>query len=349
MKKNIIFLWHELPNYAAYQLNYIIKNSPNNIFVITNRIINNQIKKILKNNIYSLQNFEQKKKIKKLILDKEPQIIFTSGWRYKYVQSFIKFIKKNNNNAKIVSMIDNNFKNNFRQRLGKIYFKFFLRKTFDFFWVPGNSSKKLLNYYGVKNNLIFKNLYCVNEKIFFNRTNILSRKDNFIFVGQCIKRKNFDILAEFFHKKFDNLHNKLIVITNTPKKKIKKKYLISKKINFYFDLSPVDISKKLNENKFFILPSKLDHWPLAFLEAVSTGNICVVSKNLGNIKEIGKKNLIMLKKNDEKSLKKALNLVLKHSKKKLTQINIKNQKLSRNFHLTKSYAMFRNILKNCES
>ena len=53
MKKNIIFLWHELPNYAAYQLNYIIKNSPNNIFVITNRIINNQIKKILKKNIYS--------------------------------------------------------------------------------------------------------------------------------------------------------------------------------------------------------------------------------------------------------------------------------------------------------
>ena len=41
MKKNIIFLWHELPNYAAYQLNYIIKNSPNNIFVITNRMLIN--------------------------------------------------------------------------------------------------------------------------------------------------------------------------------------------------------------------------------------------------------------------------------------------------------------------
>ena len=348
MKKNIIFLWHEIPNYAAYQLSYIIKKSPHNFYVITNRIINDQIKKILKKKIFSLQNYNEKKKIKKIILNKKPQILFSSGWRYKYIQHMIKLIKKNNNNTKIISMIDNNFQNNLRQKLGKIYFKVFLKDLFDFFWVPGNSSKKLLNYYGVKNKYIFKNLYSVNEKIFFNKNNIENRKDNFVFVGQCIGRKNFYNLANLFLKNFYGLKNKLIVITTTPKKIIKKNYLSNEKINFYFNLSPKDISKKLNENKFFVLPSKIDHWPLAFLEALSTGNICIVSKNLGNIHEFGKSNLTILKKTDDKSINIALNLVRKYSKKKLIQIATKNFKLSKNFYLNNSYTIFKKILKNCE-
>ena len=96
------------------------------------------------------------------------------------------------------------------------------------------------------------------------------------------------------------------------------------------------------------MPSKVDHWPLALLEAVSTGNICIVSNYLGNISELGKRNLTILRKSDDKSVKKALNLVLNFSKKKLNQINLKNQKLSKNFYLTKSLVMFNNILKNCE-
>ena len=60
MRENIIFLWHEIPAYAAYQLNYIIKKSPHNIYVITNNIISKQIKKILNKNI------SQKKKLIRL-------------------------------------------------------------------------------------------------------------------------------------------------------------------------------------------------------------------------------------------------------------------------------------------
>jgi len=224
----------------------------------------------------------------------------------------------------------------------------FLKDKFDFFWVPGNSSKKLLNYYGVKNKFIFENLYCVNEKIFFNKINITNRKNNFIFVGQCIERKNFEILANLFLKNFYSLKNKLIIITNTPKKKIKKKYLNNKKINFYFDLSPKQIAKKLNENKFFVLPSKIDHWPLAFLEAISVGNICIVSQYLGNIHELGKSNLTILKKIDQISIKKALNSARKYSKKKIIKIADKNHRLSKNFYLNETYTIFKNILKNCE-
>ena len=348
MRENIIFLWHEIPAYAAYQLNYIIKKSPHNIYVITNNIISKQIKKILKKNIFSLKNISQKKKIDKIILDRKPRIVFSSGWRYKYIQNFILYLKRINADLKVISMIDNNFKNNLRQKFGKIYFKFFLNKNFDFFWVPGKSSRKLLNYYGVKNNLIFENLYNINQNIFNNKIELHRRKDNFIFVGQCIERKNFNILVSSFIKHFKDQKNELIIITNTSKKKLKKKYINNKKIKFNFNLSSKKVSQKLNQNKFFILPSKVDHWPLALLEAVSTGNICIVSKNLGNIYELGSKNLTVIKKINENSIKRAFNLVRTYSKKKLFQISKINKKSSRNFNLNNFNLTFEKILKNCE-
>ena len=245
-------------------------------------------------------------------------------------------------------MVDNNFKNNFRQKIGKIYFKFFLSENYDFFWVPGKSSKKLLNYYGVSKKLIFENLYNINQNIFYNKINLHKRKNNFIFVGQCIKRKNFDILAKSFIENFKNKNIRLIVITNTSKRKINKKYLKNRNIRFYFNLTSKEISNKLNQNKFFILPSKVDHWPLALLEAISTGNICIVSKNLGNINELNSKNLTVIKEIGYSSIKRTFNLVNNYSKKKLNRIVSINKKLSKEYYLNNFYITFKNILKNCE-
>ena len=348
MKKNIIFVWHEIPTYAAYQLDFIIKKSQHNIYVVTNHFINKQIKKILKKNVFSLKIISQRKKINNIVLDKQPHVVFSSGWRYKYIQNFTNYLKRNNTNLKIVSMVDNNFKNNFRQKIGKIYFKFFLSENYDFFWVPGKSTKKLLNYYGVSKKLIFENLYNVNQNIFFNKINLHKRKNNFIFVGQCIKRKNFDILARSFIENFKNKNIRLIVITNTSKRKINKKYLKNRNIRFYFNLTSKEISNKLNQNKFFILPSKVDHWPLALLEAISTGNICIVSKNLGNIYELGSKNLTVIKEIGYNSIKRTFNLVNNYSKKKLNRIVSINKKLSKKYYLNNFYITFKNILKNCE-
>jgi glycosyltransferase involved in cell wall biosynthesis len=348
MKKNIIFVWHEIPNYAAYQLNYIIKKSTNNIFIITNRLVNNQIKKILKNNIYSLQNLKEKKKIQKIILDKKPQIIFSSGWGYKYIQSLIKFIK-HNNNAKIVSMIDNNYKGTIRQRMGKYYFFYFLRDLFDFYWVPGKSTSKLLNFYGINKTKIFQNLYNINQSIFNNRLKYNNRKNNIIFTGQCIERKNFTFIADFFSNyKYNKFIKKLIVITSTPKSKIKKKYLKSKRIKFYFNLGSREVSEILNRNKFFILPSKEDHWPLALLEAISCGCICIISKSIGSIVDLKKNNnLLILNKNDDTSLAKTLQFISKFSKKRINELHKLNKNINFEYNLKNFYKTFKLILKNC--
>ena len=246
-------------------------------------------------------------------------------------------------------MIDNNYKATIRQKIGKYYFNLFLRNLFDFYWVPGKSSRKLLIFYGINKTKIFQNLYNINQSIFNNRLKNNNRKNNIIFTGQCIKRKNFTFIADFFNDyKYNYFIKKLIVITSTPKSKIKKKYLNSKKIKFYFNLESREVSRILNRNKFFILPSREDHWPLALLEAISCGCICIISKSIGSIIDLKKNNnLLILNKNDYFSLAYTLKLISKFSKKRINDIHKLNKNISFEYNLKNFYKAFKLILKNC--
>lgn len=84
-----------------------------------------------------------------LILKKNPDYIFSSGWAYKNINNFIKIIRKIKPDITTIMMMDNSRKNNFRQLIGKFIFIFFIKKYYDYFWVPGSSSLNLLNYFNV--------------------------------------------------------------------------------------------------------------------------------------------------------------------------------------------------------
>ena len=245
-------------------------------------------------------------------------------------------------------MIDNNFKNNLRQKLGKYYFNYYIKKKYDLFWVPGSSAKKLLNFYGIKNSKIFINLYCFNEKIFKSTKFILNRDNNFVFLGQAVLRKGFDIIIKAFKKINDqNKSSKLIIVTNTPKKLIPNYNYLKENNNivFEFNKNPDEVARILNKNKYFVLISREDHWPLAFLESVACGCICVVSSKIGNLKELNdNSNSIVVNKLDYNEVYKKIFLLLNIDKEKKIKIHQNNLEISKKFRIISSVKIFLKII-----
>jgi glycosyltransferase involved in cell wall biosynthesis len=268
-KKKIFFFWNDAPYYARAQIQYIVLKNKN----LDIRLYSNFKNKKFKHEFNLPKLIDEKLK---LIKTKNPNLIFIGGWTNEFIK-IARIAKKNS--SKVVLMMDNSKKKNLRQFFGKIYFNFFYKKNINYYWVPGKSSKKLLNYFGISNKFIFTNLYNVNEKIFYN-FNFKNRNNNIVYVGQLIIRKNINLLVNVFKKINLKLKKtKLIFITNTKQNNfnLKNKNIIVKK-----NLSPTQIAKVLNKVKYFVMLSKEDHWPLAVLEAACCGCFLFLSNKVGN-------------------------------------------------------------------
>ena len=132
--------WNELPKYAAYLLRESIrKNKDLEIISIRSKLPIYNLEKILNKKIHWIKN----KNFKWRDLNLEiPDIYFQAGW---YKKSFSSLgLEVKNNGGKVVLLSDNPYKNNFRQLIGSIIFKFKYQNYFDAAWVPGKLGEKLM-------------------------------------------------------------------------------------------------------------------------------------------------------------------------------------------------------------
>lgn len=333
MNKNIFFFWNDITLYAAHQLKYLINNTNYNFIIITNKknFQFKAIKKILGNKIFYIN----KKNINYLrIIKNEPDFIFSSGWAYKEINQLIKSIKKIKPSVKTVMMVDNSKKENFRQFIGKFFFNFYIKKYYDCYWVPGTSSINLLNFFKVKKEKIFTGLYSFNDKIFRTNTKLKNRDSNFVFIGQLVNRKNIFLLIKSFllFKVKNKNDSKLFIIGNNVNKLNINKYK-NKNILFKLNQSPEQTTKILNKCKFFVLPSKEDHWPLALLEAIACGCVPIVSKYVGSIFDLKSSNNIMVLPDlQKKTLSNSFLSVLEYSNPRLRSIERINKNISKKYN-----------------
>jgi hypothetical protein len=333
MNKNIFFFWNDITLYAAYQLKYLINNTKYNFIIITNKknFQFNAIKKILNNKIFYIN----KKSINYLsLIKKHPDFIFSSGWAYKEINKFIKFAKKIKPSVKTVMMVDNSKKENLRQFVGKFFFNFFIKKYYDCYWVPGTSSVNLLNFFKVKKEKIFTGLYSFNDRIFRTNIKLENRDSNFVFIGQLVNRKNFFLLIKsFLLFKVKNINDsKLFIIGNNVNKLNINKYK-NKNIIFKLNQSPAQTSQILNKCKFFVLPSKEDHWPLALLEAIACGCVPIVSKYVGSISDLkSSNNIIVLPDFQKNTISKSFLSALGYSRLRLRKTEKINKSISKKYN-----------------
>ena len=141
----IAISWNELPKYAAYPIAEIIKKNPGvEIISIKSKLPIYNLEKILNKKIHWIKNRNLEWRDLNLEI---PDIYFQAGW---YKKSFSSLgLEVKNSGGKVVLLSDNPYKNNFRQLIGSIIFKFKYQNYFDAAWVPGKLGEKLMKYYGL--------------------------------------------------------------------------------------------------------------------------------------------------------------------------------------------------------
>lgn len=273
-----------------------------------------------------------------------PDIYFQSGWNKKPFNYLLKLTKQKNKNSKIILISDNSYqKGKIRQILGGIFFKIFLKKNYDFAWVPGLSGKKLMIRFGFEKKKVFTKLYCALTNVYKNYTKVNKRKKQFLFVGQLIKRKNVEMLIDAFRSL--NLTKKEWRLKLIGKGNLDLKKNITKSIKIIDYLPPSKLSKLYNESLFFILPSTSDHWGVVVHEASLCGCFLLLSKNVGSTKEFAtKRNSIIFDPNSKNDLQKSLTDAITLSNKQLNIANKESEKLASSYNYENSYIEFIKIV-----
>lgn len=202
-------------------------------------------------------------------------LIIHTGWNSKGWLKFDKYMKKSG--AKIVLTLDNSYKGTFRQYLGAIYFRLFLKPIFDATFITGKSSYKLMKFFGMPENRIYRGLLGSNKNLYFYDKNII-KKQEFLFVGQLIKRKNFDILVKGYLKYKQNGGKYSLRVIGDGKFR----NLITNDIIYEGFLKPHEVAKRMKETICLILPSLEDHWPTVLHEAMCCGCLIMPSIHCGN-------------------------------------------------------------------
>jgi glycosyltransferase involved in cell wall biosynthesis len=340
----IAISWNELPKYAAYPIAEIIKKNPEvEIISIKSKLPIYNLEKILKKKIHWVKNKNLKWKHLNLEI---PDIYFQAGW---YKKSFSSLgLEVKNNGGKVVLLSDNPYKNNFRQLIGSIIFKFKYKNYFDAVWVPGKLGEELMKYYGLLKKKIFQGLYCSNKNIFKKGIKISKRPKTFLFVGNLIKEKGFtELLISFKFFLKTNKDWKLIIVGNGLLRKTIPKH---PNIEYFSFKKPEEIAKLMQQSRFLVLPSYSDHWPLVINEATLCGCGLIVSNVIGNIPELSNnRNSIICKIASEKSLTAAIEKASMLSDAKFDKMFNESLKLSSKFTISnwvKNYQDIINSLKN---
>ena len=205
MKKfNIYFAWSELPTYGYFLLKFLDSKIDNNK-LINFRVIStktNLNKSYIENNRFYKKIIwidKNKKYTWKNIGLEIPNIFFQSGWHVKSFKHLGELVKKKNKSNKVIICADNSFKKqNLKQYIGRIIFKLFFKKKFDYAFVPGISGKKLMIKFGFKKENIYTGVYSSLIDHYKNETLPVKRKKQFLYVGQLISRKNIISLIKAF-------------------------------------------------------------------------------------------------------------------------------------------------------
>ena len=351
-KINIFFLWNELLTYGLAILDYINTQIKKKKFNINLQILRTgtslpiyrnknllfkDIKLIDKNQLYNWNDLKLE----------YPDLLFVSGWSIKAFNYLRDITKKKNKNIKIVLLSDNSFKNNsLRQFLGIIFFKLFIKKKYDYSWVPGYSAKKLMLKLGFNFDKIFDGLYCAQTNIFKNLIKTKDRKKQFLFVGRLNRIKNVKKLIEAFNLlNLTKKNSRLIIVGNGDKNL--KRLNINKSIKFISHLSPLKLRKLYNESQFFILPSIEDHWPLVVHEAALCGCFLLLSNEVKNNFEFAKKrNSFIFNPKSSIDISKTLKKSLLLRSKNLQSANYLSEIIGKKYNYEYSFKIFEKILKS---
>lgn len=208
-------------------------------------------------------------------------VCFVTGWAFGVCNRFAHAARARG--ASIVSMIDNRWRGDLRQRLGSVYFRLFLDRTIDYAWVPGSSAAQLCRRLGIPDSSICQGLYGGDGDLFTLPPHG-GRPPRIGFVGQFIRRKGFDLLLPAFHRlRRESPDFELHVYGRGELAAFAAG--VEGVVSHTFG-TPDVIAAAMQRFRIFVMPSRDDNWPLALHEAALSGCTLLTTHAVGSVTEL---------------------------------------------------------------
>lgn len=245
--------------------------------------------------------------------------------------------------ATVVVALDNIYKGTIRQFIGAIWFRIWLKRYFDAAFVPGRGSIRLMNFLGLPTSKIFTGYYGAYEGIFYPGRNIIERPKEFLFIGQLIKRKGFDLLIDAFkeYRSMGGTYTLRIAGSGTLEKKC-----FTDGVCFEgFTGNPLITAALIRNARFLLVPSRDDHWATVVCEAMACGTPVIASRYVGAVQDllINEKNGLVLQKLSKEKIIQALWVGQKWSDEQLIRAQQSSIDKAKNFQSSAYAAGFKKM------
>jgi glycosyltransferase involved in cell wall biosynthesis len=299
------------------------------------------LEEMLGHNVLWLEHPNDISQYKEKLSDRN--FVLHTGWIYKSWLQLDYFLKKKNL-AKIVVVVDNNYKKNARQFFGAFYFRFFLRKYFDAAFVPGRSAFKLMLFLGMAHEDIYIGNYGASEEIFYDAKNIIERNDEFLYVGQLNKRKSIDILLEGYSiYQSQGGTWQLRLLGNGP---LLEECKLNSSIICEGFTQPHLVANIMNQAKVLVLISREDHWGTVVCEGAACGMHLLLSKGVGSAEDLLRSgvNGIQLPKLSSYEMAKALHYYEKLSNDLLLNGSIVSKGIAKGYDSSAYLSVFKKMV-----
>jgi len=125
-------------------------------------------------------------------------LIIHTGWCHPGWLKFDRWMRPRG--AKVVVTLDNRFRADFRQCIGALWYRLWLKRHFDAAFVPGHTSTRLMRFLGMPRDRIFTGYYGATEQIYQPGLPVSQRPKEFLYIGQLIPRKGVDVLLEGYRR-----------------------------------------------------------------------------------------------------------------------------------------------------
>lgn len=272
--KYIIFIYTSLPGYMFNCIEELACSIQYKVIVVETSENKNYPVRFLSKN-FEILSYTVFKEFIRHIHHESIIKVFIAGWSNNKIIQLTNYFFKNK--VRLVLLSDQPRKNNIKQRIAKLFIKFYLNK-FENIIVPGKAAFELMLYYGVEKEKVRTGLYTATEKI-FNTAKIIrdSKVDYpkaFLFDGQFINRKGVKFLINEYldYLKISKDPWKLIMVGKGELESI----IPSQIQNFGF-IHQDKLGDIYSNAGCFVLPSYEDHWPLVIHQATSAGLPLLIS------------------------------------------------------------------------
>ncbi|GIV26861.1 MAG: hypothetical protein KatS3mg027_0675 [Bacteroidia bacterium] len=223
------------------------------------------------------ENFSVAQLIEKIRLF-QPTALMQAGWIYPPYFEITRQLKLSNN----ILLMDNQWENTIRQRLGSIYFQWKYKSLFHKALVPGSKQKLFARHLGFEEKNIATGFYCCDthlfEKVYFQRKEKKERHYTFLYTGRYVAEKNIELLWQAFAEICEEYPNQWQLLC-AGKGNIKP--VQHPQITHLGFIQPKELSNILMRTDVFILPSIFEPWGVVIHEMATAGLPIISSTKVG--------------------------------------------------------------------